>query len=586
MTISQNHQSVGLGGAVFEFPKSGIHSSDHTDKQGEVVIGQTGTFTLQGDSVVYIGFGKDGQQERGRRICSALRILGETRNGKAREWGRLLEWRDNDDNLHQWAMPMGLVVGDGVEVLRELLRRGLDIAHGKGKLVIEYITSCKPESRITCTDKTGWHADSFVTHEGVYGPDAETLVYQNEEAPDTTTGQAGALHEWKASVSMQAIGNSRLVLALSSAFAGALVHPSGIGSGGFHFHGGSSSGKTTAQLMAASVWGNPDAYKRSWRATSNGLEGVASLHNDGLLILDEIREISGKDASETAYMLGNGQGKTRSNRTGGARVPKSWRLLFLSSGEVTLSEMLKSEGRRVYAGQEVRIADIRADAGKGMGILENLNHHKTPAGMADSLRYETSRQYGTAGAAWIEAITKDARKLWDSIPAQVSGFCDKVANNAGAQAHRVAKRFALVAIAGELATQAGITGWPAGEATRAVERCFYDWLQDFGAGAREERQVLDAVRACIERNTSLFQDCKSTFQPKDMLGMTREPEDNADGKEYAVLASQLDRITEGFSKGQAIAAMKAAGWLHDGRSASVRIPGLGNKKCYVISIQD
>ena len=71
MTISQNHQSVGLGGAVFEFPKSGIHSSDHTDKQGEVVIGQTGTFTLQGDSVVYIGFGKDGQQERGRRICSA-----------------------------------------------------------------------------------------------------------------------------------------------------------------------------------------------------------------------------------------------------------------------------------------------------------------------------------------------------------------------------------------------------------------------------------------------------------------------------------------------------------------------------------
>ena len=38
-------------------------------------------------------------------------------------------------------------------------------------------------------------------------------------------------------------------------------------SGGFHFRGGSSIGKTTTLQIAASVWGNRD-FIRSWRATS------------------------------------------------------------------------------------------------------------------------------------------------------------------------------------------------------------------------------------------------------------------------------------------------------------------------------
>ena len=45
---------------------------------------------------------------------------------------------------------------------------------------------------------------------------------------------------------------------------------------------------------------------------------------------------------------------------------------------------------------------------------------------------------------------------------------------------RAADRFAVIAAAGELASEWGITGWGAGEATVAAKRCFLDWLNRRG----------------------------------------------------------------------------------------------------------
>ncbi|QLQ33937.1 MAG: DUF927 domain-containing protein [Candidatus Thiothrix singaporensis] len=565
-----------------------------TDKPKEptTVQGETGTFTIKPDGVYFAKFGNDGKPQAERRICSRLRVLGQTRSVMAHDWGRLLEWRDNDGNTHRWAMPMNMLAGDGTDVSRELLGRGLNIAAGKGKLVLEYVQSSESINRMTCTDKTGWHGGAYVTPDRVYGDDAGAYIYQSGGGAEITTGQAGTLEEWRDNVSAFAVGNSRLAFAISTVFAGVLVYPAGIESGGFHVHGGSSSGKTTAQLMAASADGSPDVRKRSWRATANGLEGVATLHNDGLLILDEMREASAKDVSETAYMLGNGQGKTRSDRNGNARQAKTWRLLFLSSGEITLAELLQSEGKRVYAGQEVRVTDISADAGAGMGIFEELHGFDKPAALADHLRYATAKYYGTAGAVWLEHITQNHRQLWDTLPEQINQFCAEVAPDVSGQAHRVCKRFGLVAFAGELATRYGLTGWQEGEATAAAKRCFRDWLAGFGTGNREHLQILEAVRAFVERNGAKFQDMTFENPPPihDLVGFHR-PAGSGVGREYIVLASQFARVCEGFGSKQVIAVLQEVGWIprpgSDGKSTTREsLPGLGQKRVYVIHIKE
>jgi putative DNA primase/helicase len=100
---------------------------------------------------------------------------------------------------------------------------------------------------------------------------------------------------------------------------------------------------------------------RSWRTTSNGLEGVADLHNDTLLALDEIGEADPKEIGATVYCVSNGVGRARATRTGSARKNRRWRLMLLSSGELTLSQHMAEAGRHSRAGQELRMLNVRAD---------------------------------------------------------------------------------------------------------------------------------------------------------------------------------------------------------------------------------
>ena len=70
-----------------------------------------------------------------------------------------------------------------------------------------------------------------------------------------------------------------------------------------------------------------------------------------------------------AYMLVNGVGKARARRDGLARPAAAWRLLFLTSGEVRLGDHMREVGKRTRAGQEIRLADLPADAGAGHGLF-------------------------------------------------------------------------------------------------------------------------------------------------------------------------------------------------------------------------
>lgn len=64
-----------------------------------------GCFRLNEKGLSFIGSDKDGNQLPPRWICSLIKVVAKTRDAKSGEWGRLLEWRDDDGVTHQWAMP-------------------------------------------------------------------------------------------------------------------------------------------------------------------------------------------------------------------------------------------------------------------------------------------------------------------------------------------------------------------------------------------------------------------------------------------------------------------------------------------------
>jgi uncharacterized protein (DUF927 family) len=360
--------------------------------------------------------------------------------------------------------------------------------------------------------------------------------------------------------------------------------------GGFHFRGGTSTGKTTLLQVAASVFGPPSDSVRSWRTTSNALEGLAAMHNDGLLVLDELSQINPEHASEAAYMLANGHGKSRSNRYGQARKTATWRLLFLSSGEESLAALMRQARRRPNPGQELRLTDIPADADAGMGVFEALHEHGNPATLALALRDAATKYHGTVGRELLEKIVGDRTALAEQLPKSIQDFCtDNVPLNAAGQVERVARRFALVAAAGGLLTAYGFTKWTSGMAEQSAARCFEDWLKHFGDGPRESHNVLRKVRLFFEMHGD------SRFEPIDgnddkrvtiqRAGFWRSGKNGV--REFLVLPETFrEEICAELDYKHAANVLRERGWLEiDGERGrimqNVRLPGMDTTRCYV-----
>ena len=550
--------------------------------------GNDGRFEILPNGIFYIA--KDQHDnERSHFISSPILVIAKTRDGTGNAWGRLLQWHDDERRLHQWAMPMNLLKGDGSDIRGELFDQGVMISPERKNrdLLSVYLGSYPINTFALCVERLGWHGLRYVMPQQTYGEQSGQLtVYQQNSVMAASFYAQGSLADWQQQISQPCAKHNRLVFALACAFAGQLLEPLNEQGGGFHIRGDSSSGKSTALKLAGSVWGNPEQVIRQWRATSNALEGIAALHNDNFLGLDEISQCEPKDIGNTVYMLSNGQGKARMQRTGITKPVSQWRVMFLSNGEQSLDSIMAQVGKRTNAGQEIRLADIPADAGHGLGIFDPLPAGQNPAAYAEQLQQATAKFHGTAGMAWLEYLTQDKTASTQQAQAYIEQFMRAYAFGKNGQAYRVAKRFALVAAAGELATQANITGWQQGCVIQAVGQCFNAWLDGFGDGANlESRNILAEVKAFFEAHgSSRFENMQPPVMNdgSDMLqriinrvGYYRQ-DDNS--RAYLVYPEQFkSEICQGRDPRQVAKVLNAAGWLDcdTGKNTkAVRLPDI------------
>lgn len=580
-------------------------------------------YTVTDAGVFYRGVDREGNPTKPEWVCSRLDVEALTRDQDGGGWGYLLTFNDPMHKPKQWAMPARMLSGDGGEYRAMLLNMGLRIATSPKarNLLTQYIQSRQPEEVALCTDKTGWHGRAFVLPHETIGGGGERIVFQTDSAMENTFRVRGTAEQWRDRVAALCAGNSRLVFAVACAFAGPLLRPAGVESGGFHFRGDSSSGKTTALKVAASVWGGT-SYLQRWRTTDNALEAIAAQHSDGLLILDELAQVDPKTAGECAYMLANEQSKARATRNGAPRPRLAWRLLFLSAGELGLADHMAEGMKRTRTGQEVRMADIPADAGAGLGAFQQLHGHEGGAVFSTHLTGQAAALHGAAGRAWLQWLTAHT----ETLKAQTRDTANRLANDitpdaASGQVHRVAARFALVGAAGELATVAGLTGWAKGESAQAARECFDAWLAARGGVENGEvRAMLKQVRRFVElhgegrftwwhraaddHNAKTLhragfrrmvndrgEPIKSNAEHQRSYGERMEPVDGeGTSVEYFIMPEVFrSEVCQGFDPEAVCKVLDANGCLvknePDRYTKKVKLPGLGLARCYHIPPQ-
>lgn len=523
------------------------------------------------------GKGEDEPEPRSQWVCSPLHIDAVTTDLLDNSYGRLLRFINTRGNWRTWAMPMSMLGGDGVDVRKNLLDMGVEIDPSPGKrlLLSQYLLGQPPRRRLTCALQTGW-ADglfrAFVLPDIVIGPGAHSVTYQSDSHWHDEYSTSGTLPGWQAGVSSLAVGNPTLTLALCTAFAGPLLALCNAEGGGIHLIGDSSTGKTTAIDAACSVWGGAN-MKRSWRTTSNGLEGVATLFNDAFLALDEISECDPKEVGALVYMLGNGRGKQRAARSGLARPVARWRSSVLSTGERSIEATMAEGGYRTKAGQAVRMLDVPAQ--RTHGAWDELHGHENGPSFSNVIKRQALANHGHAGRQFVEHLaSENAPEFTHRLEAIESAILSGQSSVSG-QAQRAARRFALLALAGELATDYGITQWPQGEATRAAKVGFQGWksLRISEAGDAEHHQILAAINNFIERHgDSRFSNVDADEAMHTPLLRDRAGywEQKTGTRTYLFTAEGMREALKGFDFKRGLDALQKAGVIPEPRSDGKR----------------
>jgi putative DNA primase/helicase len=387
-------------------------------------------------------------------------------------------------------------------VLEKLLACGYEYESSCQKLLLKYLASSGKDLHLySITNKTGWIEDLFVMPHKTYGD--ESLRFKTiEENPDSPYIPKGNLEDWKNNVAIPASNSSRLIFAIGCAFAALLLSSLEVEGGGFHFVGETSTGKTLLLKVAASVLGKPSQIIKRWRVTANGLESIAQEHNHLLLPLDEIGQLEPRETGNIAYMLANGQGKTRSNRSGDATPTKTWTILSLSTGEVSLADTITQGGKSIKAGQEVRMPDIPACPVDGYGIFEIHKEYKSSSDLVKALESATECCYGIPIDAFLVRLVQHKTPEWiqskQAALEILSANLKSIAPNDNALG-RIATRFALIELALLIAQKWGIVPFSQEQIKQSVKTIFEDWLSHRGGTGNIE------IKKAVERIRLLFQ---------------------------------------------------------------------------------
>jgi putative DNA primase/helicase len=260
-----------------------------------------------------------------------------------------------------------------------------------------------------------------------------------------------------------------------------------------------------------------------------------------------------------------------------------------------LVEILAKANLKTEVGQELRAVEIAADQGGGKGVFSAGEFD--PAALAKQLEEAACVHYGTAGPAFVRAIIDaDPAEVGALAKEKAGAFVKDVADGEGGQVTRVARRFGLIAAAGELAIQFGILPWRKGSAIEAVKTIFKKWHEGRPAGkgpAEIENGITQVAMLINMYGDSRFESPTSTEGQRpvhERWGWQKDAYVNGVSERQYLIPTEIwsKHLCKGFNAKDVAKALSDRGVLKvgkDGRhTVGVYIPNLSEtQRVYVLT---
>ncbi|CAM3650317.1 DUF927 domain-containing protein [Xenorhabdus thuongxuanensis] len=423
-------------------------------------------------------------------LSDSMKVIGRGRDDI--EFYLIIQWEE-DGTTYTEAVKTGDVGAN--EGWRQLKAAGLNIATKPflRHTLSDWLQRCAKKTDWHITHSTGWQHGAYIFPTGeVIGNPEKSVIFCGRTSSIRGYTVAGTPESWRDSVAKLAKGNPFMMLSIASALASPVIGLLRDDGFGVHFYDQSTAGKTTAQSVGCSVFGEPSAMRLTWFATTLGLINEAAAHNNNLLPLDEVGQGSSvKDVANASYALFNGKGKLQGARNGGNRDILQFKTIAISTGEVDLDTFVRSEGKRLKAGQLVRLLNIPFSSPTVLHGYQDAREH------AKAIEKAIADNHGAIGRAWCEYLTQHQKATRNTIEEAKIRWNGLIPKGAGAQLPRVAERFAI--LEGALIAATHLTGWTEQESRDAIQHCFNAWVAEFGTANKEHQQIREQAEAFLDR---------------------------------------------------------------------------------------
>lgn len=209
-----------------------------------------------------------------------------------------------------------------------------------------------------------------------------------------------------------------------------------------------STGKTTALRVAASVWGcsddrMPDSLINSWDATRVWIERASAMLNGLPLILDDTKRAKRPEqVAQTLYDVANGRGKGRGSLKGTQRMTR-WRTVLLSTGEAPATSFTEDGGTRTRCVEVIRPPFGKDDAETSQTVR--------------ALNRALINHYGHAGPKFVQWLLQH-REEWSAYASAYRDYIQEFDSQSGATS-RMAEHLALFRLVAALVHDARILRW-------------------------------------------------------------------------------------------------------------------------------
>lgn len=286
----------------------------------------------------------------------------------------------------QYAIVEKRIIASNTAII-QLANRGIEVNSENAKNLVSYLADIIELNNLETIDgitHLGWINKDFIPYTSKYKYDGD-VAYKNIFE---SVSEKGNYEAWKAEMKKLRANSRTLRFMMASSFASPLVKLFQINPFVVHLWGKSSNGKTVAQMICASIWGNPAKGKllSSLDSTKVASERLCNFLKNMPLILDELQitKTKYKTYDTLIYELTEGKGRDRGTVDGGLTETTEWDNIIIVSGEEPITNSSSKEGVKN------RVIEIEENE----KIVENGNE----------VVNLILNNYGFAGKEFIESI--------------------------------------------------------------------------------------------------------------------------------------------------------------------------------------